>query len=207
MFGQGRKSKGRLRSFGSKHASFERRNALILESLPKQQSWVLDVGSNLGDTSNYLAEEGHVVLGIEKMEPEYRRALAGANPMAAFLCTGATPAFMRSTVDWDAILLLSVLHRLYAFEDETFMRDVLFECGQKSAHLFIEGSTRHERYSDHGSPAPDFPDLDVAASDAWHQALFRDVLGNGWSVPEGVRLECSKAEPYRLFYHLQRKSD
>lgn len=205
MIGKGTKAKWRLRSFGSKHASFLERNTMIADGMPKPMSWVLDIGSNLGDTSNFLAEKGHVVLGVEKFEKEYKTARENAHHHAAFLCSGATPEFVRSGVTWDAILLLSVLHRLYAFEGEDFMKDVLKACGEKSGHLFIEGSTRHQRYCDHGQPAPDFVDLDIEAADAWHQALFAEALGEGWQVPKVIKLDCSTDEPYRLFYHLQRQ--
>lgn len=190
--------------FAGRHSSFVKRNTMITDSLPKSVSWVLDVGSNTGETTDFLSEKGHVVLGLEKMEPEYKEAMSSANFQSAFIRVGVSPEFIRSSVNWDAILLLSVLHRLYAFEGEEFMKSVLFECGQKTDNLFVEGSTRHARYIDKGSKAPGFEDLDTVAAAAWHENMFKEVLGPDWIVPKAISLENSEREPIRLFYHLRR---
>ncbi len=141
------------------------------------------------------------------MEPEYRESLSNANLQSAFVCVSVSPEFIRSSVKWDAILLLSVLHRLYSFEGEEFMRSVLFECGQKTDNLFIEGSTRHARYIDKGNKAPDFEDLDTVAAAAWHENMFNEVLGFDWTIQKTRNLENSEREPIRIFYHLRRNAD
>ncbi len=204
MFKNKTASNARRRSFGSKHSSFDQRNNLIANGLPKAGSWVLDVGSNMGETSNYLSDMGHIVLGLELMEKERQVASKNASKQSAFLQVGVSPEFIKGGLHWDAMLLLSVLHRVWSFEGEDFMRSVLTECGQKSDHIFIEGSTRHQRYVDNGQPAPGFPDLDVDASDQWHKELFMSTLGSEWSVSPVEKLACSSAEPFRLFYHLKR---
>lgn len=190
--------------FAKRHRSFAQRNAMILNALPKPGSWVLDVGANTGETSNYLAEHAHVVIGLEKMAPERRRALEGSRGLAGFLCADVTGDFIASGVDWDAILLLSVLHRIYAFAGEDQMKSVLAACGQRTKHLFIEGSTRHRRYNDQGQASPGFEDLNVDAARQWHQALFAEVLGPDWKIETETPLECSASEPFRLFYQLRR---
>ncbi|MEM1233887.1 MAG: hypothetical protein AAGH70_07145 [Pseudomonadota bacterium] len=177
---------------------------MILNALPRESSWVLDVGSNTGETSTYLAEHAHVAIGLEKMAPERRIALERSHGLAGFLCADVTGDFIANGVDWDAILLLSVLHRIYAFEGEAQMKAVLSACGKKTKRLFIEGSTRHRRYNDQGQPSPDFEDLNVDAARDWHRALFSEILGEEWSIEKDVPLECSKSEPYRLFYQLSR---
>lgn len=196
--------KKHMLDFGERHKSIVQRNSMIAEGMPRPNSWVLDVGSNTGATGNYLSERGHIVVGVEKMENEYRESLRRAHHQAAFICHGVTPDFILNAPDWHSILLLSVLHRLYAFEGEAFMRDVLLACSKKTDNLFIEGSTRHARYVDQKEIAPAFEDLDIPSANAWHQDLFKSVLGPEWNVPDGKPLACSEAEPFRLFYHLRR---
>jgi hypothetical protein len=190
--------------FKSRHASFDERNRLILDNLAKPGSWILDVGANLGAVSDAMARAGHIAIGIEKFARSTQLAARQCAPGTAFLCASVTPDLIRSSVGWDAILLLSVLHRLYAFEGPEMMSGVLAACGERSARLMIEGSTRHARYTDSGQPAPDFADLDVAAADQWHRALFSKTLGKAWTIQVAQPLACSAKEPFRLFYCLTR---
>jgi SAM-dependent methyltransferase len=192
--------------FHNKHASFEERNQLIADRLPHQRSWVLDVGSNTGYTSQFLGELGHFVLGVEKMEDEYNAARKIAGETSAFMRVGVSPEFFRNSPQWSAILLLSVLHRIYAFEGQDCMREVLAECGKKTDMLFVEGSTRHARYKDQGQPAPDFTEHDVEAAAVWHEAIFADVLGPAWSVESKHVLKHTKKEPHRILFHLSKKN-
>ncbi len=190
--------------FGSRHKSFLRRNSLIAEQLPKPSSWVLDVGSNVGETSNFLADKGHFVLGLEKFSKEHSIACKKSHEGVAFMRTSVTPEFVQSMPKFDAVLLLSVLHRIYSFEGERVMRGVLHAVGGRTDHLFVEGSTRHKRYTDGGHPAPSFKDMDVEDATRWHLQLFRDELGLAWSVPEPVVLDHSKNEPHRLYFYVSR---
>lgn len=191
-------------NFGSRHSSFEERNRLIASAIRKPQSWILDIGSNLGETSSFLASQGHFVVGAEKFEKEHKIACARSAPGTAFMRTSVTPEFVESTLHWDAILLLSVLHRIYAFEGEAFMRSVLRACGEKTDHLFIEGSTRRARYTDQGHPAPSFTDFDIDDAERWHQDVLRSELGDRWQVSPARVLAHSKSEPHRLFFHAEK---
>lgn len=193
-------------NFQSKHASFEQRNQLIADRLPHTGSWILDVGSNTGFTTQFLGNLGHYALGVEKMEKEYATACGIAGQTSAFMHIGVSPAFFANSPDWSAILLLSVLHRIYAFDGEACMRDVLRQCGLKTETLFVEGSTRHARYRDQGQPSPPFADQDVDAATAWHERLFDEVLGDDWSVQSTHVLAHTKKEPHRILFHLTKKS-
>ena len=192
--------------FHNKHASFEQRNTLIAENLPHENAWVLDVGSNTGFTTKFLGELGHFAIGVEKMDAEYNAARKIAGETSAFMRVGVSPAFFANSPQWSAILLLSVLHRIYAFEGEELMRSVLGECGKKTDDLFVEGSTRHARYKDQGQPAPGFVEHDVDSASAWHETLFADVLGKEWSIQSKHVLEHTKKEPHRILYHLSKKN-
>lgn len=194
----------RYLDFGSRHSSFDERNQLIASGICKQRSWILDIGSNLGETSNFLASKGHFVVGAEKFEKEHKIACARSASGTAYMRTSVTPEFVQSTVHWDAILLLSVLHRIYAFEGESFMRSVLRACGEKTDHLFIEGSTRRARYTDRGNSAPSFTDFDTADAERWHQEVLRSELGDRWQVSPARVLAHSKSEPHRLFFHAEK---
>jgi len=193
--------------FASGHQSHKERNSIILDFLPDKKSWILDIGSNTGETANFLAENSHVAIGLEKMEAEYRTSLRHANRSAGFLCTDVTGDFILSGPRWDAILLLSVLHRIYAFGGDEAMKAVLFASGQKADVLFVEGATRHARYTSNGCEAPDFEDLNLEAASQWHHKIFNDVLGPAWVVDLEKSLRCSDKEPYRILYRLSRKSE
>lgn len=194
----------RYLNFGSRHSSFNERNQLIAAGLSKGHSWILDVGSNIGQTSNFLASQGHFVVGVEKFEKEHKVSCARAVDGTAFMRTSVTPDFITSTIQWDAILLLSVLHRIYAFEGEEFMRSVLRACGKKTNHLFVEGSTRCARYTDQGNPPPPFADFDTSDAERWHLAVLQKELGGEWQIPATKVLAHSKSEPHRLFFHASR---
>lgn len=188
--------------FQNKHASFEKRNSLIGDRLPPAPAWVLDVGSNTGFTTKYLGALGHYAIGIEKMKAEYKNAHNNAGETSAFLRADVSPAFFRHSPHWSAILLLSVLHRIYALDGEETMRSVFACCAEKTDVLFVEGSTRHARYTDQGQPAPDFVEHEIASAGAWHEALFNEVLGSNWQLESKHVLEHTKKEPHRILYHL-----
>src|SRR4029450_680041 len=129
MMGTTEKARRKVLDFASRHASFNERNELIATALPVFPAWILDIGSNLGEVTNMLAERGNFVLGIESLQEEASVASSRAKPRAAFMRAPVTPELLRSCTRWDSILLLSVLHRIYAFNGEEYMRSVLAECG------------------------------------------------------------------------------
>lgn len=94
---------------------------------------------------------------------------------------------------------------LYAFGGEKKMKSVLSACGQKTDQLFIEGATRHARYTDHGHDSPSFEDLNLEAASQWHRELFDEVLGSEWVVDFEKSLACSEKEPFRILYRLSRQ--
>jgi SAM-dependent methyltransferase len=196
----------RYLNFGSRHASFDQRNRLMAKGLPKPHCWILDVGANIGQAANMLAGLGHYVVGVEKFAKEQQVACRNSEEGTAFMHASVTPDMIRSSPSWDAILLLSVLHRIYAFEGEAYMRAILNACGEKTSHLFIEGSTRHKRYMDGGHAAPAFADFDVDDAVRWHNELFRDELGVGWRIWPVTVLKHSKNEPHRLLFQAVKQS-
>lgn len=197
------KPKKRFLDFASRHSNFSKRNDLVLKSLPPSPAWILDVGSNLGDTSNFLAKRGYYVLGVESGKEEWLRAKQKCEAGAAFMNVSVSAEFLDSGRDWDAILLLSVLHRIYAFEGADTMKGVLTACSHRTQNIVIEGSTRHARYTDKGQGAPNFCDLNVQSAKEWHETIFESTLNKSWRVVSSERLTCSAAEPERLFFHLQ----
>lgn len=191
--------------FQTKHKSFKERNQLIADNLPHKSSWILDVGSNTGHTSRFLSDLGHFVIGVEKMEPEYKAAQEIQGPTTAFMNVNASAEFFRNGPHWCAILLLSVLHRMYALEGDEFMRQSLLECAQKTDNLFIEGSTSLKRYVGTKSPKPGFIHQNVDSADAWHRDIFKQVLGESWEVKSQNVLEHTDRERFRILYHLKKK--
>ena len=200
-----RKKKRKPLDFAAAHTGFQQRNDFILERLGAPPKWVLDIGSNQGDTCNALGDRGHFALGVEMFREEWRHACANAHPHAAFLNVSASPEFIDSTPRWDAVLLLSVLHRVYAFSGKDEMLSLLSACGKKTDLIFVEGSTRHARYTDRGERPPKFADLDVESADDWHREVFLEALGSAWDIAHTAFLPCSEIEPNRILYSLEHR--
>jgi hypothetical protein len=145
-------------------------------------------------------------LGVEVGEGEVKIAAQNAAKNSAFMHAKISPAIVDQMPQWDAILILSVAHRIYAHEGERQMFDVISACAGKTRNIFFEGSTRHGRYVDMGAPAPGFKDLNVDSCDEWHQKLFKDALGENWIVADKRILTQSKLEPMRITYHLKNET-
>lgn len=192
--------------FASRYASFDERNQLILQGLSGGPKWILDIGTNLGDVANALAEKGHFVVGVEREKKEAAIAARNAKPGVGIICAPVTTEMLNASPQWGAILLLSVLHRIYAFSGTDAMRTILRDCAARTDNMFIEGSTRHARYTDVGQPSPDFVSLDVESAADWHRQIFLKELGPAWRIATYKPLPCSKAEPFRIFFHLQRSA-
>lgn len=142
--------------FSIRHSGIQKRNSFIMDCLGAEVKWILDVGANQGHTSKEVASNGHFALGVEMFYEEYQKACVNPNPRAAFMNATVDPKFIENMPKWDAILLLSVLHRIYSFQGEEEMCLLLKAAGEKCGELFVEGSIRHARYTDHGQKAPDF---------------------------------------------------
>lgn len=194
--------KGKLLQYSLRHKSHNKRNQWILERLPPSPAWVLDIGSNTGETANLVASAGHYVLGCEMLKAETQRASQNASSGAAFMNTQIDPSFLAQMPNWETILLLSVLHRVYAHKGPQAMRETLRLCGEKTGVIFVEGATRHARYTDKDQLAPEFVDLDVDDCDRWHREVIRGALGESWSISDLVVLEQSELEPFRITYKL-----
>jgi len=191
--------------FSTEHRSFLLRNKMIRDALPERRCWILDVGSNTGETTRFLAASGHMVIGVEKFQEEYSEAVRKPQLGAGFLLAEVGSGFFEQAPSWDAILLLSVLHRIYASEGESVMRKVLEDCGKVAQNIFLEGSIRHSRYMDLGHEAPGFEDLQEASSFAWHKQLVDDCLGEDWKIIDYKSLPCTENEPVRLYFHLRKE--
>ena len=193
--------------FASHHCQLRERNALIINSLGNESKWILDVGSNQGVTASALSRKGHFCLGLEMSKEEYKLSVRTADSRSAFMNMPVTAEIVEMMPKWDAVLLLSVLHRIYSLKGEEEMYQLLRAIGKKSNILFIEGSIRHARYIDHGEPPPNFIDLDVTSADSWHRKILWGSLGKEWIFVKATKFKCSKKEPYRLFYQLQKHTD
>lgn len=196
--------KGNILDFGSRHSSFHKRNDLVLRSLPLAPAWVLDIGSNLGDTSTFLANHGYYALGVESSHEEWSQSNKNSVAGAAFMKAEVSPMFIESGKEWDAICLLSVLHRVYAFQGLNVMIKLLTACSNRTKNIILEGSTRHARYTDKGQDEPNFIDLNVASAEEWHRYIFNTALDDCWNIVKIEYLKCSKKEPYRIFFHVQK---
>lgn len=190
-------------NFAERHASLIERDALIVDFLGSTPKWICDVGANQGATSNALANCGHFILAFEMLNYEYKLASLRAHPRVGLFNQAITFETVNSLPKLDAILFLSVLHRIYAFQGEHKMKKIITAASLKCDEMFIEGSIRHERYIDGGGKAPGFSNLDSSSADLWHRNIFSECLGNRWKIVHQCYLECSASEPFRIFYYLK----
>ena len=199
-----RKKSQKILFYSKKHLQHAERNNFIAERI-QLKSWVLDIGSNTGETSNLIASRGSFCLGLEVMKGESQLAQQNAYPGAAFMLTKIDENIIREMPKWDVILMLSVAHRIYAFDGEQKMISVIRGCSEKANNIFFEASTRHARYTDQGQPAPSFEDLNVEECDEWHRTIFQTACGSDWEIVEKKVFNQSQKEPFRITYHLRKK--
>lgn len=188
-------------NFPSRHKGREARDASILRLIGSGPLWVLDVGSNMGVTSNLLANTGHKVIGVESGKGEIDFARANSASQAAFFNLLIDADFFRTSPKFNVILFLSVLHRIYAYSGLARMLEILSAAGEKAGLLIVEGAIRHKRYTDQGQPPPEFLDLDVEDAIRWHKAVFAKALPN-WTLDHIEHNVCSESEPYRVLFRL-----
>jgi SAM-dependent methyltransferase len=191
--------------------------------MPEQGTWVLDVGANLGHTTELLSRLGWYVVGLEVSTEVYGRML---NEVAPTLSGGAVIRAQLGDTDWervprfDAVLLFSVLHRVWALQGEPACAAVLSGLGARSDLLFVESATRLARFMPPErptrvarvlqrlgapvEPVPTFMDNDWQSSAQWHLEYFREVLPSHHAELLG-RCNHTKKEPYRPVFMLSRK--
>jgi SAM-dependent methyltransferase len=155
---------------------------LIRPHLPGAPSWLLDVGSNDGDTCRRAAALGHHALGLEISPQFVMRANRRAHPNVAFMTTSVSPDTLSSMPQFDAVFLLSVVHRIWAFEGRKHAEGCVRAAFRKTGLLFFEGVVRHVRYTDKGQPAPEFPDEDLSRGREWHLDWLKVLAPSGWRI-------------------------
>ena len=193
----------RKSEFQESHFGIEERWSIISNHLPERKSWILDVGSNLGDTARRAAELGHVVVGVEAERRLVERAIKIVPPMVALMTGTVTPEFFRVMPRFDVVFLLSVLHRIWAVQGRRFAEDCLNACLEKTDRIIVEGAIRHQRYSEYGREVPEFESSDIEAAVAWHTRWFTDLAEPpAWNVQYLGRVPASAKEPHRPLFLL-----
>jgi hypothetical protein len=190
-----RKSRKRGMNFSARH-DLESRWQLIAPRLPPPPRWYLDIGTNNGDTLRRLSALGNFGIGLE-VSRESAPATVPEN--AAVMITSVTADSLSHAPAFDGIFMLSVFHRIWAIQGPDEARAVLRAAISRAPLLFFEGSCRHGRWNDLGQRAPEFDDMNVESSVAWHHALLEESHG-GLSVELlGVTSSLRTREPRPLF--------
>lgn len=189
--------------FQESHLGIEDRWLIISRHLPDQKSWILDVGSNLGDTAGRVAERGHIVIGVEAERHLVERAIKLVPPNVALMTGRVDPDFFRTMPRFDVVLLLSVLHRIWAVNGRRFAEECLTACIEKSDRVLIEGAVRHQRYTQYGEEAPGFESNNLDAAVAWHvQWLGGLAMSSSLTVNYLGHVAASAREPRRPLFLL-----
>lgn len=201
-------------TFQDKYRGHEQRWRLIEPYLPPPGSWVLDVGANLGRTIQQLSASGRYAVGIEVDEDTHLRWLTEAAPNClggSIMRAGLSPEDWTRIPRFDAVLLFSVLHRIYALQGPDVCTATLKGIGRRSDLIFIEAATRIDRFLGYkgmighvNSPTlPDFEDNRWESSTEWHMNYFLDTLPSHRPQFLGV-VNHTEAEPFRPLFVLRR---
>lgn len=195
--------KRRKSAFQESHLGIEERWTIIARHLPDRKSWILDVGSNLGDTARRAAEIGHIVVGVESEKHLVQRAIEMVPPKVALMTGTVDPDFFRSMPRFDVVFLLSVVHRIWAVKGRRFAEECLTACLGKTDRIIIEGAVRHERYTQYGKETPEFESNNLAAGIDWHTEWLVALARPGdWEVKYLGYVPHSVKEPHRPLFLL-----
>lgn len=191
--------------FQEKHKGIEKRWQILSPYLPNKSSWLLDVGSNLGDTCNRASALGHYVVGLEPDEVIFRRALENKNKQTAFFQMGVDPELIKTMPNFDAIFLLSVIHRIWAINGQDVAEKCLQALIEKTDLIFIEGSMRHQRYEEFGNVPPSFESNNLDECIVWHKEWLKKLIPNDtWEIIELGYVPHTIKEPHRPLFLLRK---
>lgn len=189
------------------HALPERMST-ILSAMPTEVNSVLDVGSNLGDLTSALAEEGYWCVGIEASSLIVKQARQKHAEQAklAFIHQHIQPHEIKQLPTFDCTLVLSVHHHWLVEHGPVVASEMLQQIVKNTRHVvFFEGASRKERYEPY---PPDFTDNDPITVANYHEDFLRVAL-NGLDVEIRAlgRLPCvGDREPYRWNFAIYRSS-
>lgn len=171
--------------------------AYVSKALPAKPAWILDVGTNDCDTLFRLGRSGYCALGLEAFPLEMDRPLSKG---LAIMHLEVNPTVIESMPSFDAILLLSVFHRIYALQGPETAMNVLSSFSKKTRRLILEGASSHARYTDKGEAAPPFKDMDEISCIGWHMEIFQQATGNQFAVQHiGTNYSLRTGEPRPSF--------
>lgn len=198
------KKKRRRTAFSGVH-DVESRWKLVAPYLPSSASWMLDIGSNDGDTCRRAALLGHYVLGVEVQKNEVEQACRFVDKNVAYMFANVTPSYISSLPKFDVIFLLSVIHRMWAINGREYAEECIRECFNKADLLVIEGVVTYRRYTDKGQPPPDFQDSDVVSGVAWHEKWLTDLSSKDWAINFAGEVRPHNQSASRLIFICKRR--
>ena len=211
-----REKAARKPSFQDKYLGHDQRWQLIESHLPPQGSWIMDVGANLGRTVAQIAGSGRYAIGLEVDERVHLRWLSESAPgldHGGIIRTDLSGEEWSRIPRFDAVLLFSVLHRIWALQGEEACRNALQGIGSRCDLILVESATRRGRFlakarmlesgeADETS-LPEFTDNDWESSAQWHLDYFARVLPSHHAELLG-RVDHTVKEPFRPVFVLRR---
>jgi SAM-dependent methyltransferase len=157
---------------------------------------ILDVGCNAGYITRLAGQAGLFSVGIDihvdvlRVKAPLERACLGEFELNRPL--------VKRIPKFDAILLLSVVHQLIAFDGEKVARRLVRALARKARSVFlIEFAALNRKYGFRDSKA--FDDNDEGSVIQYAQHWLRSSLDN-WNVKYVGKCPETKQEPYRYLF-------
>lgn len=191
-------------TYQAKYRGHEERWKLICPWLPNEPTWMLDVGSNLGETARRAASLGHYVLGVEIDATLVSRCARNVVPNAAFMLAPVDELFLKHMPRFPVIFLLSVFHRIWALRGKVAAESTLRHLIRSSDVLIIESSSKHKRYLGQEDVTPPFQSDVIESAVDWHLELVGSLAGDEFEVKHLGNVPCTAGEPLRPLFAVRR---
>ncbi|MDA8830937.1 tetratricopeptide repeat protein [Planktomarina temperata] len=172
----------------------------VLQGL-ENNSLILDIGSNAGEVSEFIASLGFSVIGFEP-DPKVWNISISKNISNCRLYNSEFDTEKINGGPAEAALLLSVFHRIWALKGSQAAIQELLKISENVQLIIFEGSSHLQRY---GKRPPRFGSNDLDQCNRWHMDLFKKVLPH-WTCQFIDHVPHTSTEPLRPFYILRKYS-
>lgn len=162
---------------------------------------ILDVGSNLGDTVNRLTNLGFKAVGLEYDAALVKESRIRGHADSEFKVAEVNPDYINNLENYDIVLLLSVMHRMWALKSKAFAESCLKEFSKKTNNIYFEGALGLQRYLGNKREIPNFENNSVDGGSIWHKQWLKQNLTEGkWNINYLGVVPHTSSEPYRVLF-------
>ncbi|WP_280565383.1 hypothetical protein, partial [Chromohalobacter sp. 48-RD10] len=150
---------------------------------------------------NRISQIGFYSLGLEYDSNLVDKARLSAHKNARFEVAEVSPQYIQKMEHHDAILLLSVMHRIWALNGKEYAESCLTELSKKTENIYFEGSVGLQRYQGERKELPSFENNAIEKAVEWHRKWLKKHLTNGtWDVEYLGVVPHTSSEPYRILF-------